>query len=275
MHLRRDPATAALLASLRLDGVRLAAYGQGPREASAVTLAFLGLDRRLDAIVLEPDGDGYAACLEALGVSEARHVSTREELGGALYVRRARRNASSSPERAIASTWSPGRTIVSGPAMSDAPARSTAIRRAPSGSGISDTLALRHVVTQLHLDDLEALAPQLEQRHELVVGQLVLDQAHDRRRRADRGRDPEQVEEVVVAGVVDARDHALDAVVLARDLAHDDVVLVVAGHGHDQLGTLDAAALEHHQLGRVAVLGDVLELLLEQAIASRATARSP
>ncbi len=39
------------------------------------------------------------------------------------------------------------------------------------------------------------------------------------------------------------------------------------GHGDDQLGALDAAALEHHQLGRVAVLGDVLELLLEQAVA--------
>ena len=80
MHLRRDPATAALLASLRVDGVRLAAYGQGPREASAITLAFLGLDRRLDAIVLEPAGDGFTACLEVLGVSEARHVRTREEL---------------------------------------------------------------------------------------------------------------------------------------------------------------------------------------------------
>ena len=80
MHLRRDPAVAALLAGLRGRGVRLAAYGQGPREASAVTLAFLGLDRRLDAIVLEPAGDGYAACLEALGVAEARHVSSREQL---------------------------------------------------------------------------------------------------------------------------------------------------------------------------------------------------
>jgi phosphoglycolate phosphatase-like HAD superfamily hydrolase len=80
MHLRRDPATAALLGSLRANGVRLAAYGQGPREASAATLAFLGLDRRLDAIVLEPPGDGFAACLEALGVSEARHVRTREQL---------------------------------------------------------------------------------------------------------------------------------------------------------------------------------------------------
>jgi len=80
MHLRRDPATAALLASLRVDGVRLAAYGQGPREASAITLAFLGLDRRLDAIVLAPAGDGFTACLAVLGVSAARHVRTREEL---------------------------------------------------------------------------------------------------------------------------------------------------------------------------------------------------
>ena len=80
MHLRRDPGTAALLAALRADGVRLAVYGQGPREASAVTLAFLGLDRRLDAVVLEPAGDGYAACLEALGAGEARHVRLREEL---------------------------------------------------------------------------------------------------------------------------------------------------------------------------------------------------
>jgi phosphoglycolate phosphatase-like HAD superfamily hydrolase len=80
MHLRRDPATAALLASLRARGVRLAAYGQGPREASAVTFAFLGLDRRLDALVLEPAGDPHAACLEALGASEAQSVTSRDEL---------------------------------------------------------------------------------------------------------------------------------------------------------------------------------------------------
>jgi phosphoglycolate phosphatase-like HAD superfamily hydrolase len=80
VHLRRDPGTAALLASLRAQGVKLAVYGQGPRQTSAITLAFLGLDRRLDAVVLEPAGDGFAACLEALGVTEARHVSSREEL---------------------------------------------------------------------------------------------------------------------------------------------------------------------------------------------------
>jgi phosphoglycolate phosphatase-like HAD superfamily hydrolase len=80
VHLRRDAGTAALLAALRADGARLAVYGQGPREASAATLGFLGLDRRLDVMVLEPAGDGYAACLEALGVSEAVHVASRDDL---------------------------------------------------------------------------------------------------------------------------------------------------------------------------------------------------
>ena len=80
VHLRRDPGTAALLAALRADGVRLAVYGQGPREVSAVTLAFLGLDRRVDAIALEPTGDGFGAGMAALGVGEARHVATRDEL---------------------------------------------------------------------------------------------------------------------------------------------------------------------------------------------------
>jgi len=80
VHLRRDPGTAALLAALRADGARLAVYGQGPREASAATLGFLGLDRRVDAVVLEPAGDGYAACLEALGVPEALHVRSRSDL---------------------------------------------------------------------------------------------------------------------------------------------------------------------------------------------------
>ena len=80
VHLRRDPSTAALLGALRARGAQLAVYGQGPRETSAITLAFLGLDRRLDAVVLEPAGDGYAACLQALGATDGRHISSREEL---------------------------------------------------------------------------------------------------------------------------------------------------------------------------------------------------
>src|SRR3712207_8308785 len=48
----------------------------------------------------------------------------------------------------------------------------------------------------------------------------------------------------------------------ARHLRDEDVVLVVAGHGEDQIGALDPGALEHPQLGPVTVLGAVLELLL-------------
>ncbi len=84
VHLRRDPGVAALLARLRAEGTTLAAYGQGPRESSAATLAFLGLDRRLDAVVLEPEGDGYAECLQALGATTARHVESREQLAALL-----------------------------------------------------------------------------------------------------------------------------------------------------------------------------------------------
>ena len=55
-------------------------------------------------------------------------------------------------------------------------------------------------------------------------------------RRADGRRDPEQVEGLLVARIVDARDRLLDAVAVARDLADDDVVLVVARDGDDEAG---------------------------------------
>ena len=81
LHLRRDPALAALLRDLRGQSVQVAAYGAGPREASAQVFAFLGLDRKLDAVCLEPRGDGFALACAALGVegADARHVRTRAE----------------------------------------------------------------------------------------------------------------------------------------------------------------------------------------------------
>jgi FMN phosphatase YigB (HAD superfamily) len=82
LYLRREPATGALLRRLRADGAALAAYGQGPREASAAVLAFLGLDRRLDVVCLEPDGDGFAAACAELGLdpAAATHVRTHDDL---------------------------------------------------------------------------------------------------------------------------------------------------------------------------------------------------
>ena len=68
----------------------------------------------------------------------------------------------------------------------------------------------------------------------------------------------------LVARVVDARDHLLDAVLLLRELADDHVVLVVARQREHDVGRpRDAGALEHEELGRVAALHLVLELVLE------------
>ena len=65
-------------------------------------------------------------------------------------------------------------------------------------------------------------------------------------------------------GIVHARDHLRDAVLLLRELADDHVVLVVAGQReHDVRRARDPGALEHVELGRVAALHLVLELVLE------------
>ena len=97
-----------------------------------------------------------------------------------------------------------------------------------------------------------------------VLGHLVLDQAHDRGRGRDRRPDSEQVEVRLVARVVDARDHVRHAVPVARQLADDDVVLVVSGDRDDDVGRpLNAGALEREELGRVALVHLVLELALE------------
>ena len=85
------------------------------------------------------------------------------------------------------------------------------------------------------------------------------------------GRDPEHVEVRLVARVVDARDHLRDAVLLLRELADDEVVLVVAGdREHEVGGALDPGRLEDVELGRVAVVDVEVELLLEPAVAVEA-----
>ncbi len=111
----------------------------------------------------------------------------------------------------------------------------------------------RRATLDLYLDDDEPLLLQLEQSHEAVLGHLVLDEPEDARRRAERLRDPEQVEVLLVARVVHARDRLAHAVALLRDLRDDEVVLVVARHREQELGrTCDSGALEHCDLGRVA-----------------------
>ena len=145
-------------------------------------------------------------------------------------------SSSSLPGSSTASTWSPGRSTVESSASSERPLRITEISREPAGSEPGEPLAgRRRVAVDLELDDLEVLLAELEQVDDPVLGHLVLDEAEDVRGGADGLRDPEQVEVLLVARVVDARDDLRDAVALARELADDQVVLVVAGHGEDEL----------------------------------------
>ena len=141
------------------------------------------------------------------------------------------------------------------------------MRREPEGSPTPPAFlpAAGESPFDLHLDDDEPLLLELQQAHEPVLGHLVLDEAEDVRRRADRLADAEELEQLLVSRVVDARDRLADAVALLRDLGDDEVVLVVPGHRqHELRGTGDAGALEHRDLGRVAADHDRPELLLEQ-----------
>ena len=106
------------------------------------------------------------------------------------------------------------RAAVSSSGISALPSRTTEISRAPSAARAARSrlpCAVR-VLVDRHLDDLEVLLAQLEQVDQAVLRHLVLDQPMIDAGRRDRRRDPEQVEVRLVARVVDARDHLLDAV---------------------------------------------------------------
>ena len=163
------------------------------------------------------------------------------------------------------------------PAISALPSRTTEISRAPSGSRSawtrlpSQVAPLSTVTSTISRFSLRSSSRWIRP----CSGTSCSIRRHDRAGRRDGRRDPEQVEVRLVARVVDARDHLRDAVALAGELADDDVVLVVAGRGDEQVGRpLDAGALEHEQLGRVAAEHLVLELDLELVEAVRAAARS-
>src|SRR5829696_1783618 len=134
---------------------------------------------------------------------------------------------------------------------------------------LRDALARRDAaVPHDQLDDLQPLLGQVEQVHEPVARNLVLDEPEDQVGRGDRRLDAQQLEVREVARVVAAGDDPLAEVLLLGDLADEEVVLVVPGDGDDQVCALDARALEHPQLRRVAVLDRVLELLLDRQVAA-------
>ncbi len=72
----------------------------------------------------------------------------------------------------------------------------------------------------------------------------------------------------MVARIVHARDDLADAVFLAGELADDQVVLVVAGDSDDHVRRpRDPGPIEDVDLGRVAQLHLMLELVLEAFVA--------
>ena len=93
-------------------------------------------------------------------------------------------------------------------ARSRCPRAAREISRLPSGIvEVADPLARpRASPRAAHLDDLEPLLGQVEQVDEAVLGHLVLDQAQDQVGRRDEGLDPEQLEVLAVARVVDPGD---------------------------------------------------------------------
>ena len=97
-----------------------------------------------------------------------------------------------------------------------------------------------------------------------MLRHLVLDEREQPGGGAHGLVDPEQVEVLLVARVVDARDRLLDAVALLGDLGDDEVVLVVAGDGEHEVGRPgDPGALEDGDLRRVAEHRGMAELRLE------------
>ncbi len=122
-----------------------------------------------------------------------------------------RRGADRDRRRSSGRPRAPGRRAactVAGSTSSVRPCRNTEMRRDPAGSARPPDLLARgrRAALDLHLDDDEPLLLELEQPDEPVLGDLVLDEAEDARRRAHGLRDPEQVEVLLVARVVDARD---------------------------------------------------------------------
>src|SRR5215217_4832807 len=174
--------------------------------------------------------------------------------------------SSSRPGSSTTSTSSPASTTVSALGTKPLPSRSTEMTSAPSGSDMSITR--RRAVRDDQLDDLQALLGQVEQVDEAVARHLMLDQPQDQVGRGDGRLDAEQLEVLQVPGVVDASDDSLAEVLLLGHLANQQVVLVVARDGHDEVGALDPGPLEHPQLGGVAVLDGVLELLLDGQVAA-------
>src|SRR5581483_3826883 len=103
--------------------------------------------------------------------------------------------------------------------------------------------------------------------HRTVLGgvDVLVEDVQDQFGRGDDGYrilEPEGVEYEFVRRIVDA-SNAASLRLLFREQYDDEVVLVVAGVGYDDVGTRDACALENR---RVATVADDRRLTVDQTL---------
>ena len=182
---------------------------------------------------------GIAVAGAAAGWAPAADAAAPRRVNGSRYAasRRSLANCSvmlsSRPGSRTSSTSSPSWTTVSAFGTKPWPSRRIEMIRLALGQrDLADALpddgrALR----DLDLDDLELLVAEVEQVDRPVGRDLVLDQPQDQVGRAHRRLDAQQLEVLAVARVVDPGDDPLAEVLLLRELADEEVVLVVAGDG--------------------------------------------
>ena len=149
-----------------------------------------------------------------------------------------------------------GASTVSGCGITTWPSRRMATTAASAGrrrlvDGLADR---RGALGQRHLDDGHASALQADQADEVAHRHGLLDhRGEDVGRRHGGVHAPLLVEEPFVLRVVHAGQHARHGELLLGQQRRDEVVLVVAGGGHDDLGLGQLSLLEHPGLARVAL----------------------
>ena len=116
----------------------------------------------------------------------------------------------------------------------------------------------RRILGDLRLQQLELAALELGEVEQLVDRDVLLDRRERHARGADDLVHAEVPEELLVAGVVDARDRARHVEVVLGHLADDEVVLVVAGDRGDDRGPVGAGLGQVLALAAVAVAATML-----------------
>src|SRR5712671_2913008 len=112
----------------------------------------------------------------------------------------------------------------------------------------------RRAGLEVGLDELELALAEGGEVEQLVDRNVLLDRAEDHSGRADQLVHPEVLEQLLVLRVVDPGDGPRDVEMMLCHLADDEVVLVVARHGGDDVSAVAAGLPE--VLALAAIVGN-------------------